>query len=213
MKTKPILFSTPMVQAILDGRKTQTRRIIEGKTNHFANIEIGQDGKAIPYVRGGGAQLWAEPFIKPKYQIGDILWVRETWQHTYDLLNDHPGYVYRASDTDWETLEGWRWKPSIHMPKEAARLFLKVTNVRAERLQDISVDDCICEGIKKTWLTTIKNSCSYKNYINDGRGSLPPIESFRSLWESINGKESWNENPFVWVYEFEITEKPENFLS
>src|SRR5690554_6919216 len=110
-KMKPILFSTPMVQAILRGQKLQTRRVMKQP------------------------KKWTDvPPISP----GDILWVRETWQHT-KVLNLHPvdanyGYVYRADAQPWEDIEGWKWKPSIFMPKEACRLWLKVTNVRVERL-------------------------------------------------------------------------------
>lgn len=198
MKLKPILFSTPMVQAILENRKTQTRRIVKFKTagaNHTANYEramISDSGDVFRFFQEEDWLGWFDE--KPKYNTGDILWVRETWQYTDASLNDHPGYVYRASDPDWETLEGWKWKPSIHMPKEAARLFLKVTNVRCERLQDITVEDIIKEGLTST--LTEHDAC------------MDLKEQWIELWQSINGKDSWEQNPFVWVYEFERIEKP-----
>lgn len=194
MKLKPILFSTPMVRAILEGRKTQTRRILKIQPD-----DRGVRMTSVLFEDYHGNEL------KPKYQKGDILWVKETWRYTDASLNDHPGYVYRASDPDWETLEGWKWKPSIHMPKEAARIFLKVTNVRAERLQDISEEDAIAEGVERISVAPFVHR--FKNYVDDEELEFAE-SSFRTLWESINGKESWNENPFVWVYEFERIEKP-----
>lgn len=217
MKYVPILFSTPMVKAILDGSKTQTRRIIKGKTDHFVQIKVGKYGTAIPYVRGGGAQFWAEPCINTKCQIGDIFWVRETWQHTKILnLNaqdENYGFVYRADGQPWKDFEGWTWKPSIFMPKEACRMFLEVVDVRVERLHDISEEDAISEGI------TEYAYGYWRNYTSSFCGGRPktdedfknPIESFKSLWESINGKESLKSNPWVWVYDFEKTEKPKDF--
>jgi hypothetical protein len=104
-----------------------------------------------------------------------------------------------------------KWKPSIFMPKKKCRIFLEITDVRVERLQDISEEDAIAEGIKKTWINDDIKQCRFKNYINDGKGSKSPIDSFNSLWVSINGKDSWKANPWVWVYEFKVVEKPKDF--
>lgn len=157
---KPILFSTPMVQAILKGQKRQTRRVVKPPKKSTD---------------------------MPPHRPGDILWVRETWQHT-KILNLHPsdedyGYVYRADGGDWEYIDGWKWRPSIFMPKEACRLWLKVTNVRVERLQSISEADAKAEGFDS-------------------------VDSFFALWQKINGTESLAANPWVWVYEFEVISKP-----
>ena len=160
MKAKPILFSTPMVQAILRRQKWQTRRVVKPP------------------------KKWTDT---PPFSPGDILWVRETWQHT-KVLNLHPtdgcyGYVYRADAQPWEDYEGWKWKPSIFMPKEACRLWLKITSAREERLQSISEVDAKAEGFDS-------------------------IDSFFALWQKINGTESLAINPWVWVYDFEVIPKP-----
>lgn len=195
MKTKPILFSTPMVKAILEGRKTQTRRIVKSIPND--TFQIWFDGGEW-IVQNKNGQCWTKK-LKPRYHKNDILWVRETFQHT-KCLNLHPsddnyGYIYKSDDQPWEDYENWKWKPSIFMPKEAARIFIKVINVHVQRLQDISESDAIAEGI-----------------IIEKTPFIEPANAFASLWQSINGKKSWAQNPFVWVYEFERTEKPENFI-
>ena len=165
---KPILFSTPMVQAILRGEKTQTRREVK---------------------------YWKK-ITNPKI-VGDILWVRETWQHTKALnlhiSDENHGYVYKADGEPWEDYENWKWKPSIFMPKDACRIFLKITKIRIERLEDITKEDAIAEGIEK-W-----ENC------NSTGGVHPAIASFRSLWTSINGFDNLNSNPWVFVYDFERT--------
>lgn len=181
----PILFSTPMVQAIMDGRKTQTRRTVKTPRHKLAagfKINSTIDGshkwpEAIDEnergLEGNGCNMEC-PYGKP----GDILWVRESWRGT-------PGdYVYKANCSDtWVKLHSWR--PSIHMPFEACRTFLMVKSVRLERLQDISEEDARVEGIP---------NAAY---------SITPKESFSRIWKSINGPESWDANPWVWVVEFE----------
>lgn len=191
-KERPILFSTPMVEAILDGRKTQTRRA-RGAT--FQNFEEFARIKC--------------PYGKP----GDRLWVRETW---LELDRSHiitSPYVYKANtdavaeETRKDYIKAgypYQWKPSIHMPKAAARIWLEITETRLERLQDISKEDAIAEGIKTTWINDDSSCNKFKNYINNGKGSLSPKDSFRSLWESINGAESWDLNPWLWVVKFKV---------
>lgn len=193
--SRPILFSTEMVQAILDGRKTQTRRIVKE-----------------PF------QTWMQTTTNPEWwngietqckhgQIGDILWVRETWQYVeFGCEPEECGYVYKASENgrDWQDNDKeWKWKPSIFMPREACRIELRITNIKVERLQSISEEDAICEGVKKI------NNGIYECYTPD---TDPPFlnakESFETLWKSINGELSWNENPFVWAITFERTEMP-----
>lgn len=216
---RPILFSTPMVQAILDGRKTQTRREIKYKKN-IKNPKIGFTAfteKGSFSVRGVHENgQYGESFFKMPICKGDILWVRETFafapldlesKKNWPELSD---YIYKATTLNSTTL---KWKPSIFMPKEACRIFLEVTNVRVERLQDISEEDAIVEGITEYaygyWHNyessfcggRPKTSVDYKN----------PIESFKTLWQSINGKESWKANPWVWVYDFKKIERPLGF--
>ena len=199
---KPILFSTEMVQAILAGRKTQTRRVIKIKSTPFSENFTEAEWKN--HLNRAGAKLLYGGFKK-----GDILWVRETYGTTAI------GNMYKASvcspDVD-KPLSGW--KPSIFMPKEAARIFLKVTNVRVEKLQDISENDAIAEGVDMLGETKQYNWKYYKNYNKSQDYTfMSPIDSFESLWQSINAKKHpWESNPWVWVYEFERIEKPENFL-
>lgn len=212
MKTKPILFSTEMVKANLAGRKNKTRRIVDEK--HYGFLEYAFSNKS-------NLADWISK--NAEHKIGDILWVRETFEifpvENASVFNNESSvvnhYQYKADQTECFI----KWKPSIHMPKEAARMFLKILNVRVERLQDISKEDCINEGILPLNMSSGQleemgqvyfDYSKPKRLFNDG---LDPLNSFKSLWESINGKGSWNENPFVWVYEYKIIEKPENFRS
>jgi hypothetical protein len=201
---RPILFSTPMVQAILAGTKTQTRRII--KPQPMPDMESGYtyyNNKLVFDIHN-----WKEEILcVSRIQKNMILWVRETWQEGKLMDDDenviHHGYLYKATDvfeTDPE-LTGYefKWKPSIFMPKEACRLKLKVTDLRVERLQDISEQDAIKEG-----LTFSESFIDGKFHcLND---NLIPVESYKNLWEHINGKGSWDKNPWVWVIEFERIE-------
>jgi|LakMenE18May11ns_1017448.scaffolds.fasta_scaffold9726959_2 hypothetical protein len=208
---KPILFSTPMVKAILEGGKTQTRRIVKTNATQIQWQPIVLNGY------GGFCDEHGNP-VKPKYSIGDVLWVRETWQVTdfLHISDDNWGYIYKASENgeDWESnSEDWKWKPSIFMPKEACRLFLEVTDIRVERLQDILEEDAIAEGIGSWVEERLKSKPThyelyYREKGDESTYSSCPIVSYQSLWQKINGKESWDENPFVWVIEFK---KLENF--
>ena len=180
-----------MVQAILEGRKTQTRRVVKARS-YITDVVDG-----VPYEM---TEDDSQPIRCPYGQPGDVLWVRETWASTWDHDEPMPGYVYKADGyAEGET----KWRPSIHMPREACRLFLRVKSVRAERLQDITEEDAIAEGIAKTGAVSYFNAF-YKNYLNEGYTDLKPKDSFKSLWQSINGLKSWDANPWVWVVEFEI---------
>lgn len=136
------------------------------------------------------------PYGKP----GDLLWVRETYAYV-DFAGEENGYVYKASDPDWESMEGWRWKPSIFMPKAAARIWERVTTIRAERLHDITLEDMKKEGL---WFNAMEGDTrEYEAY----------FDHWADLWTSINGPDSWAANPWVWVIETEIlstTGKPQN---
>lgn len=190
MAIKPILFNTEMVRAILDGRKSCTRRVV----------------KPQPTARYG-AQC-----IKPPYQPGDILYVRETWHKYIKRVGEGESchlaefYGYKASIANSEDADE-PWKPSIHMPKEAARIWLKVTNVRVERLQEITVDGCHREGINiETSAVTDGETLNRKHDFS--------LEKFETLWDSTVKKSDidrygWDANPWVWVIEFEMCEKPE----
>ena len=198
-KFKPILFSTEMVQAILAGRKTQTRRVCSHQFWQHSELTDFNINKIHSKV---------DRSVSSKYQPGDILWLRETYGTTAI------GNMYKASvcspDMD-KPLSGW--KPSIFMPKEAARIFLKVTNVRVERLQDISENDAIAEGIDffNHGYGGSPTGIWYRNY-KSGTNNCSPKYSFQTLWQSINEKKHpWESNPWVWVYTFERIEKPKNF--
>lgn len=186
----PILFNTEMVQAILDGRKTVTRRALkhpfEVHPNGFVTKPRGNE-RLCPYT--------------PPYQPDDILYVRETWAKSTDLFGEFPEYVYR---TDYGTTEDdsfppsmFKWHPSIHMPKEAARIWLKVTDVRVERLHDMTLDDFLAEGV------VIRPEA-----FNDPENAYMQARSeFARIWDSTTRKSQTVLNPWVWVIEFERCEK------
>jgi hypothetical protein len=210
MKEKPILFSTPMVKALMEGRKTQTRRVV--KPQPIIDIESGRvftghvPAKRSPY----DINNWREPFAEqycPYGQPGDLLWVREAFMPplSYGTVT---GYLFKA---DYEGLKEAKWKPSIHMPKGAARIRLRITEVRVERLKDITEEDTLAEGVASKGPSY--NSKWEENYPIRFKDYKNPcdmyifrygIESFASLWQSINGPESWESNPFVWVVKFEV---------
>lgn len=121
--------------------------------------------------------------------------------------DENYGFVYKADGQPWEDYEEWTWKPSIFMPKDACRIFLKLTKIRIERLNDITEADAIAEGIERDIfkIDSILTMC-FKIYGSKNSWDENPINSYWSLWEQINGKKSWLKNPFVWVYEFERTD-------
>ena len=215
MAIKPILFNTEMVRAILDGRKTCTRRLVKPQpdekhtyplgfvTDSTEKKEVGCFGFAANEY-GGSIQ-----YVKPPYRYapGDILYVRETWKKAPN------GYYYYE---DWlrnDIADVTKWKPSIHMPKEAARIWLKVTHVRVERLQEITPKDAENEGVGNLFYEDI--GYGEKNYgteVDPEYGIAK--EQFAWLWEATIKKSNldrygWDANPYVWVIGFERCEKPE----
>lgn len=180
-----------MVRAILDGSKTQTRRIVKNMPREV------EGGYFEAYNKGNAWNWWTKdhrpslPQIKCKYgKPGDRLWVRETWAW-FDAEKGHEGCVYRASENGqaWEREdEGWRWKPSIHMPRWASRITLEVESIRVERLNDCSMEDALAEGVS--------------DHDPDTGAWQNPKEQYADLWESINGPGSWDANPWVWVVTF-----------
>lgn len=213
MKETPILFSAPMVRAILEGRKTQTRRIMKRQPT----ID-GQTGDWLFTYSDGGQEVspieqWIDIQVKlhcPYGKVGDRLWVRETFgaHPDYNPPYNFNQFVYRATDPDWETTENWKWKPSLFMPRSASRITLEITDISAELLQDISMRDAISEGIESFRPVPGDGSPEtlYKRYSNvggrPGNWIAHPELSFRSLWEKINGPDSWAQNPYVWVVKF-----------
>lgn len=195
MKERPILFSAPMVNAILDGKKTQTRRILKFPEN--VRVETvyrwrpapvagyGVKGEYVPLNVNGGISTKAfhdHSIPCPHGKVGDQLWVRETWFHPHKESPSKHNLSYRA---DGDALH--KWYPSIHMPRWASRIQLEITDIRVERLQDISDDDALEEGVDRT-------NTSIKGYAR---------QRFQNLWQKINGVDSWDQNPWVWVIEFE----------
>jgi hypothetical protein len=194
MKAKPIPLKTWEVQAILDGRKTQTRRVVKGDPDMTDLIRI----TSVP--SGCFEDMAGKPIKCPYGQPGDVLWVRETWA---PALND---YAYKADYSNAVLAEPRNkgiWKPSIHMPREAARLFLRIKSVRVERLTEISEEDALAEGIGRIKVPHRNYELVYRDYLHHGVFFPVPLPSFTSLWQSINGPESWEANPWVWVVEFE----------
>ena len=219
MAIKPILFNTDMVRAILDERKSCTRRLVKPQPkSKLCYTFAGSDSGTWGYPNRTAHEIWGEEFKlpnditeeelskrwNPPYQTDDILYVRETWcglpVNEAGHFRGHPIYYYRA-DGDLRP-EGWRgaWHPSIHMPKEAARIWLKVTDVRVERLQDITADGIRNEGLP-----------SMAVHVGDMDVAL---KEWETIWNSTIKKSDidrygWDANPWVWVIEFERCEKPQ----
>ena len=221
MNVKPIIFSTPMVKAILEGNKNITRRVIKPQPKcRLSYICAGANNGKWNYPSKAAVEDWGEAYRQPKRLTkadrnalwtppchgDDILWVRESWAMYLDYKTGEPArkYVYRADGVDGirvinETDANGRafaipimsWRPSIHLPKEAARIFLRVTQVSVERLRDMPRNDIVREGIAS--------------------GS---VSEFRKLWDSLLKPDDlkqygWKANPWVWVILFERCEKPE----
>jgi hypothetical protein len=195
MKERPILFSGPMVRAILEGRKSQTRRVVKHRNDSCGDPIMPNDPR-MPCPFGGP---------------GDRLWVRETW------CCENPAYVAQYKEEPWRGSPdpdnarilyaadpvhqnaGCSWRPSIFLPRWASRITLEVTGVRVERLQDISEADAMAEGVTQ-------------GVYRGPTGSIVAtcedqvVEGYRDLWESINGPGFWDANPWVWVVEFKRVE-------
>lgn len=186
-------MSTAMVQAILAGRKTQTRRIAKNIPDDSIKVWYDVDMEWV-CLNDERETLYSDR-VKPKATKGDIIWVRECFAPV-----GHPELPYRYR-ADHRNPTSVRWTPSIHMPKAAARIWLRCTGVKTELLHDISEEDAIAEGVFFT--KTDKGVRLYRDYI-DKHYFTTAIESFNSLWRSINGDESFYANPWVWVYEFEV---------
>ncbi len=187
----PILFSGSMVRAILEKRKSQTRRVLNPQPLPGRRC-VHSDGKRW-YTRDidpPGSPIdhgdWKCPYGLP----GDQLWVRECWANSAQVEAEDPGIVYRASDPDWSSYAGWRWKPSIHMPHAASRITLEITAVRVELLHSISDGDVVAEGVEQ-------------RHIDKNRPFFDTRDvhalAFAELWDAS----VWKANPWVWVLEFQ----------
>jgi hypothetical protein len=226
MTARPILMSGPMVQALLDGTKTQTRRVVTAQNSVLGSGRWPADGlaRAFPQTDASKLMLPGEHEtlhrLYSRYELGDQLWVRETWQYADWTEDGEPWIRYRADDAvrfvaastipeadcdrlvdRWATLsepanvkiDGLAadrvWRPSIFMPRWASRITLTITDIRVQRLQEISDSDCIAEGISVAPIA---------------RYEISPLEFYHDLWESINGAESWAQNPWVWALTFRV---------
>lgn len=244
-KEIPILFSTAMVQAILDGRKTETRREVSRYNSKTTGIwdnldfnDIVHDGKGTTdeYLKAVQPSDNTRHRVFARIKSGDVLWVRESWNITdpdeavegevlgprtyYEGIKAGKPilwqYVYKASSPSEHPIYGKAiWKPSIHMPKAAARIWLEVTEVKVERLQDITEDSARAEGIEKK-MDDISVGLLYRYYTKANHWCNSAIASFGSLWEKINGKASLDANPWVWVLKFKVlstTGKPSQLIT
>lgn len=214
---RPIIFSAPMIRALLDGQKTQTRRI--AKLNHAGRVAFGGRNWHCDDPRA----VMACPYGQP----GDLLWVREAWQYANWTDDGLPFIGYRASGVtmlrevfpeSWteRLIEIWaelskddnfqidhraadrHWRPSIHMPRWASRLTLRITDVRVQRLQEISEDDARAEGapLELRLLDSVRLGATASH-----------TGGFERLWESIHGPDSWAANPWVWALTFDVIRK------
>lgn len=213
---KPILFNTSMVQAILDGRKTVTRRLVKPQPEPDQIYQLGccvdGDRRDIGKIGFGNSECGGHIlYVRPPYKAGDILYVRETW-HKYskrvgkgESCRLKTFFGYKASVRNSEDAAE-KWKPSIHMPKEAARIFLRVTGVHVERLQDMPHDGAQKEGIY------FLEDCGFTWEKDPHIFLRTPMSSMKLLWDLTYKKQNyawrWEANPWVWVIEFERCEKP-----
>jgi hypothetical protein len=230
-KMKSVILSTPRVRAILDGRMTMMRQVMLPQPiygydcNHECGFfDTGENQWACNHC-GWGIDMGGDSVFHAKYQPNDNLWVRETWQHLYPwevhgTLGEQGRYYYAAdgepnvemTDDDGFIIERFKWRPSIHMPREAARLFLRVKDVRVERLQDISVQDAKMEGAF--------HACAMCYHWHDVCGQNVTMArdckiddiapEYQSLWDSLYAERGygWDTNPWTWVISFERIEKP-----
>lgn len=253
-KERPMLFSGEMVKSILGGQKTMTRRILKvdggGIAPSFTRVKYKPDlncKNAADRTNG-----WLEIRDCPYGKVGDRLWVRETFKYSLSMgrfdiqfksdlnvlfgIDLHYDILKKFKQYKGEEEDFYKWRPSIHMPRLASRITLEITDIRIERLQDITEEDAINEGVQKfrdtfshDWhgLKELQEDESFVNYLwhgrfNHGQGNRlsdsweyqysnysSARDSFSSLWESINGVDSWKANPWVWVVEFKVIENEE----
>ena len=216
MNDKPILLNTEMVRATWDGRKTNTRRIFKLPKGMEWYDELGGE-KAGWFCDTDGKGWWEISELSCPYgQPGDLLWVRETCRE--DVIGSRSlaqyeaddSYVIQGSDEAGANASWWYSKsicPSIHMPRWASRLTLRITNIRVERVQEISEEESVLEGVE--W--DHEHGSGWKEY---GKGAWPGVaacvfarDSFKELWNSINGPDAWDRNDWVWCIEFSVIKK------
>ena len=221
MKARPILFSGPMIRALLSGAKTQTRRVVKLQPEDVFAHEVASysqaTGATVHYPKDATATvfsdgLWyslgpsaAGPIACPYGQPGDVLWVRETWSRAKLYPASHEMF-YRADgdvlgrQLSLSYVEREKcWRPSIHMPRWASRLTLRITDVRVERVQEISEDDAIAEGVDTITMADVARQAAWSRR-----------QDFSRLWDSINGQRagcSWADNPWCWCLTFDVIQQ------
>lgn len=226
-QSKPIIFSAPMIRVILSGQKTQTRRLVKGSINSRLESEnkltadyplsscSSLDNRIATFRIQNSVDSYTTESIPCPYGIsGDVLWVRETWAKDVPGCESQGGYAYRADhSTGNDGPLDIKWKPSIHMPRAASRISLRITDIGVERLQQISEDDVISEGLvrlSKDGGTTYKFGITDVDGLPGGVGwewqqwQQSPQKAFQHLWNSIHTDLDWDANPWVWVISFEI---------
>jgi hypothetical protein len=224
MSERPILFSGPMIRALLDGRKTQTRRVVKAMAGEQSKWLTPELLGKVPSVEVGtwtcgfGVQLQHPQggplgWVRCPYGVrGDRLWVREAWAiNHFEYCGSIPAtrpqvddeyFVFRATEDDPEISHEMPWRPSIHMPRWASRLTLEITEVRVQRLQDISDDDAEAEGIREPSL----GETAWVGAFGYDRKTCPAEFGFAGLWADINGLSSYLANPWVWAISFEVAQ-------
>lgn len=199
VRERPILFSAPMVLALLAGTKTQTRRAFNARTIKLMDAAAGI-GEISDFIGNGCLHPNDSSYVVdfcPYGKVGDKLWCRETWCHA-ETPEGSPTFAFRADNwTESPSADG-KWKPSIFMPRKASRITLEITEVRVQKLRDISGEDALAEGCDEFFSG---------GYEHDYSCDLPEIANYRRLWESINGAGSWALNPFVWCIGFKLLSK------
>jgi len=183
---KGILFKPDMIQAIIEGRKTQTRRLIKPQPVQFNNLGEFDAGIGEAWFHGITSDNWETR--KPRYQVGETAYIKEAWA-SFPAYEPHKPYVTYKSSVDAYRLGSTKWKSPLFMPEWAARYFLEITEVRAERLQEIRYLDIFLEGVPEQG------------------GFIKNFKAFERLWNSINKDYPWESNPWVWVYIFELQAK------
>lgn len=220
MKERPIIFSAPMVRAILAGTKTQTRRIVPTMVT-CGRVEYPGKRDSRGYSRVNWldtAEGMAQAAQECKYgRPGDRLWVRETWGALPHMMGGvQPETLRYRADGEYQNERGtWRWRPPIHMPRWASRITLEITGVRVEALLDISVADAVAEGVRcgdDRWHRNENGEAVLMDahgwYTPEGyMRHNSPKHAFRTVWEEINGNGSWEKDPWVWVIEFKKLEQ------
>ncbi|HCI9591585.1 TPA: hypothetical protein NQF56_002456 [Klebsiella variicola] len=228
MTERGMIFNAEMVRALLDGRKTQTRRPVKFPV-HDKNLGCELAGNELAGELSAGNYL-NSAFGRP----GDCIWVRETWQAIYDSVDEfghveertYAPSIPKENDNYWHIVyaeyfgnesredRGFPWRPAIHMPRWASRILLEITDVRVERLNAISPEDAESEGLERTNFTGFGDEPGLPSYPEPDVYFDPlkkqwkeyPPEAFAGLWESIYGEEGWKSNPWVWVIEFKRVE-------